>query len=930
MTLDEKITQLMMVAVWPTRDSSYIKEISRLVSDLKIGGLIFMKGSPYRQASQTNLYQSKAKIPLLISIDGEWGLSMRVDSTPSFPRQMMLGAANNLDLTHDLGQEIAKQCKRIGVHLNFAPDIDINNNMANPVINDRSFGENKFIVARHGTAYTKGMQEQHIMACAKHFPGHGDTESDSHYSLPIITGSRKRLDSLELYPFRELIKADVTSIMSAHLFVPALDSTPNQASSISPKVVNKLLKEEMGFEGIVVTDALNMKGVSSFYGPGETALRALIAGNDMLLFVEDVASSLEQIKSCVYCGSLAVEQINESCRKILLAKHWVGLNNYKPVNMNNLTSDLNCCSADMMIRKIVKKGIVVARNQDKVIPLLYPETNKIASVAVGNNGQNDFQDMLNNYIRCDYFSIDKNESKSKFDSLFNALQYYNFLIVSLHGTSRFVNKKLGLTQTQIEFVNRLLVSKKCILVVNGNPYILQHFTNARNVIVSFEDLPVNNQYAAQIIGGGVGSKGQLPVSVTSQFPFGTKIETDRTARFEYVHPEEAKIEINALAGIDSIVMDAIRQKAMPGCQVLVAKEGKVFFQKSFGSLVYDSLIPVRNNSLYDLASLTKVMGTTLAIMKLYEEDKIDLNDKLSHYLNFLKNSNKEKVTIKDVLLHQAGLQAFIPFYKKTMQNGVPDSTIYSPIKDSIFTIQLAANLFMNKNYEDKFWEEIASSELKKSGEYLYSDLGFMMLKKVVEVVSNTDFENYLYQNIYKPLNLSSMVFNPLLSFNINMIAPTENDTLWRKQVVRGYVHDQSAAMQGGVSGNAGLFSNANDVAIIMQMLLNKGIYGESRIFKASTVDLFTKKNNKKSRRGLGFDKPETNKNKISPTSLLCSDETFGHTGFTGTCTWADPEHDLVYVFLSNRVYPSAENKKLAETNVRTRIQDLIYELIKIK
>ncbi len=932
LTEDEKIAQLITVTVFTQRDSAHYRDIEKFITEQKIGGLMFLKGTPNKQASLTNYFQSKARVPLLISIDGEWGLSMRLDSTPVFPRQMVLGGANMPELTKEMGSEIAKHCKRMGIHINFAPDIDINNNPANPVINDRSFGENKYVVAKHGIAYAKGMQEKHVMAVAKHFPGHGDTESDSHLALPIINASMKRLDSLELYPFKELIKNDVGGIMVGHLFVPAIDTNLNTATSISPLAIKGLLKHDMGFDGMVVSDALNMRGVAGFTAPGEVTAKALAAGNDMLLYVDDVVQSIAWVKVYLSIGLISPEELDAACRKILTVKYWAGLSQYKPIETEGLYADLNCCSTDLLVNKIIKKGIVVAKNLDDIIPLQNPQDYKIASIAVGNNQFTAFQQTLNNYLHADYFSIDKNDSQTVFDSVFGILERYNLVVISLHNTSRYVSRKLGLTQLEIAFINRLLSQKKCILVNHGNPYILQHFTLARNVILAYEDLPTYNHLVAQVLMGAFHSNGKMPVSVTPAFPLASGIETETTQRFEYVLPEEIGIEHTPLTYIDTIVKEALDKGAMPGCQVFVAKSGKVIYQKSFGKMTYDSSAAlVQNYNLYDLASLTKMLGTTLAIMKLYEEGKIKLNDKIGLYLPFTRGTAKEKLCIREVLLHEAGLFPFIPFYKKTLVNGMPDSTLYRKIKDQTFSIQVADSLFMKNTYENEIWNTIVMSDMKPKGEYVYSDLGFMLLRKLVENVSNQKFEDYLFEHFYKPLNLANTVFNPLKKgIDKNKIGPTENDTVFRKQLIQGYVHDPGAAMLGGVSGHAGLFANANDVGIIMQMLINHGTYGNVRVLKTSTVDLFTKRQNKTSRRGLGFDKPETDPLKPSPAGKNCSPLAFGHTGFTGTCAWADPKNDLVYVFLSNRVNPSAENTKLANLNIRTRIQDLVYEAVKKK
>lgn len=932
LTDDEKIAQLMTIAVWTQRDTAYIREVETLVSQQKVGGIMFMRGTPVKQAMLTNYFQSLAKVPLLVSIDAEWGLSMRLDSVPVFPRQMVLGGANDLELTRQMGSEIAKQCKRLGIQLNFAPDVDVNNNAANPVINDRSFGENKYTVAKQGIAYTKGIQEQKVIACAKHFPGHGDTESDSHLALPIIYANSKRLDSLELYPFKELIKNDVAAIMVAHLFVPAIDTTANTATSISPLAVKGLLKEKLGFKGLVVTDGLNMHGVADFAAPGEVGAKALAAGNDLLLFVENVPQSIIWVNEYIKYGLISREEVNNACRKILIAKYWSGLNQYKPIELKGLYEDLNCCATELLINKVIKKGIVVAKNLDKIIPLEKPQQYKIASLAVGNNLFTTFQQTLNNYLHADYYSIDKNESQLAFDSIFGLMQHYSLVIISLHNTSRFVSKKLGLTQQEIDFINRLLADRKCILVNHGNPYILQYFPTARNVIVAYEDLPEYNHMAAQALMGAYAVRGKMPVSVTPNFPLAYGVETDVLNRFEYIMPEEIGIEHTPLNFIDTFVKEGLDAGAYPGCQVLVAKSGKVIYQKSFGKLSYDSAsVPVQNNNLYDLASLTKILATTLAIMKLNEEGLIGLDDKLGLYLPFLRGTSKEKLSIKEVMLHQAGLFPFIPFYKKTFVNGAPDTALFHLVQDETYNIKVSTNLFMNRNYEPEIWNGIAASELKSKGDYVYSDLGFIMLRKVVENISNQSFESYVNDNFYKPLNLANMVFNPLnKGIEKEKIAPTENDTIFRKQLLQGTVHDPGAAMLGGISGHAGLFSNANDVAVIMQMLLNGGTYGNIRVLKSSTIDLFTKRQTKKSRRGLGFDKPETDPHKISPTGKNCSPLAFGHTGFTGTCAWADPKNELVYVFLSNRVNPLAENTKLAQMNIRTRIQDLIYEAVKKK
>ncbi|MFN4972094.1 MAG: glycoside hydrolase family 3 N-terminal domain-containing protein [Bacteroidota bacterium] len=928
LTLDQRIAQLMMIPAWSGKDSAHIKEVACLVGEIGVGGIIFFKGTPHRQAVLTNYYQSLARVPLIIGIDGEWGLSMRLDSTPVFPRQMVMGASKDEQTVYEFGKTVGQQCRRMGIHFNFAPDIDINNNPLNPVINDRSFGENRNWVAKLGVQYMRGMQEQGVIASAKHFPGHGDVSTDSHYSLPLVAGNRNRLDSLELYPFRELIDKGVLSIMSAHLAVPALDTTPNMASSLSKKIITDVLKNELGFEGLVITDALNMRGVADFFGPGEVAARALMAGNDILLFVEDVPLAMAVIKRYMEQGLITEAQLEASCKKILRAKYWAGLSQYKPIPLENLIQDLNCCDAERMIHKLVRKGLVVVKNDDKIIPIENPHFYTIASVAVGQGNGSLFQKMTMNYTKADYFSIDKTERPDYFDSLYNALSSYNLVILSLHNTSRFVNKNHGLTQPQIDFVNRMLLSsKKVIVVAHGNPYMLRKFEKLRNVILAYEDLDVYNYYSAQLLFGGVAAEATLPVSVNEEMMMDKGIRTSKLNRFSYCLPEDAGVDHGPLKLIDTLITDAIQKGAMPGCQVLLAREGKVFYHKSFGKLTYTSAQQVENYHVYDVASLTKILATTLAMMSLADAGKININDPIGKYIPELNGSNKASLSISKIMMHEAGLVPFVPFYKSTGVDAQLNPLLYSNTQDSVYTLAVARQLFMHKNMEAWLWNRIIETELKKPGEYVYSDLGFILLRKVIEEASGKPFETYVNEQFYKPLNLSQTTFQPLKTIPADWIAPTENDTLFRKQLIWGTVHDQTAALQGGISGHAGLFSTANDVAVIMQMLLNGGTYGGQRLLSENVVKEFTKKHSKTNRRGYGFDKPETDTKKPSPVPSSMSAQTFGHTGFTGTAAWADPKHELVIVFLSNRVNPSADNKKLTEMNIRSRIIELVYEAI---
>lgn len=927
MNKEEKIGQLFMVAAYSNRDSSHIKEISKLIKDYNIGGLCFFQGGPSRQAGQTNYYQSISRIPLLVSIDAEWGLSMRLDSVVRYPKQMTLGAIADNQLIYDFGKETARQLKRVGAHLNFAPVIDVNNNPKNPVINDRSFGEDKYKVAAKGIEYMRGMQDHGVMANAKHFPGHGNTDKDSHLTLPTLNRSVPQLDSIELYPFRELMSRGIVSVMVGHLNVPSLDTTKNTASSISKNVVTKLLKEDLGYTGLVVTDALNMKGVSSFYAPGVVDAKALIAGNDMLLFTENVPRAIVEIKKAVDSGLISMTEIELRVKKILVAKYSVGLNKYQPVSLSGIYEDLNSNEAKLVSMKLYEHAMTLLANRNNLIPFKNLEESNIAAISIGADIENNFLQMCRNYANINAFALKKDASLNDFDFLAKNLEQYNTIIVALHDMSRNESRNYSISKQSIDFLNHISKYKNVVLVVFGNAYSLRNFDNQAPILLAYEENDFTRSIAAQTLFGGIAAKGTLPVSASETFKNGDGFIVDAPIRFKYTLPEEAGLCSSCLARIDNIVNSAIMQNAMPGCQIVIAKDGKVVYQKSYGNHSYDTKELVRNTDLYDIASLTKIMATNLAVMKMYDDGKLDFRKKLSHYVHYTrKHPIRKNLLVSDLLLHRSGFVPYIPFYKEslTQNDGVPN---YSSDSSAFYSIKVADKMYLRHDYPDLMRTKMINSELKDLGKYVYSDINFYLLKDMVEHQYKKGIDQITREKFYAPLGLSTMTYQPLKKFTANRIVPTENDTIFRKQLLDGYVHDQGAAMLGGVAGHAGLFSNANDVAIVMQMLLNNGTYGGETYFKASTVKKFTAKQMEGNRRGLGFDKPDADPKK-SPTCASASLNTFGHTGFTGTAAWADPNTGLVYVFLSNRIHPSAENKKLVELNVRTEIQQVIYDAMK--
>lgn len=923
MTLDERLGQLFMVAAYSNKDEAHLNSLISLVEKEKIGGLIFFQGGPIRQAKMTNVLQAKAKLPLWIAMDAEWGLGMRLDSTINFPRQLTLGAMRQNDRIYEMGREIARQTRRLGMHINFAPVVDVNNNPKNPVINNRSFGEDKNNVALKGLAYAEGLQDGNVMACAKHFPGHGDTGSDSHLTLPVISHDRKRLEDLELHPFRILINNGVQSIMAAHIHVPALDSTFNLATSLSPKVTTQLLKKEMGFDGLVFSDALNMKGVSKFYEPGEVDLKAFLAGNDVLLFAEDVPRAKKLFKEALKNGKLTEARVKESVVKILEAKFDLGLTKRQSVEIDGLYKDLNTPFGNFLIQDLYEKSLVLAAN-NKSIPIHTKDSFNLASLLIGTTEKNAFQNQLSAFAPVEHFQSGKSPSQS----LLNKLGKYETVIVGLFDMSKYSSRNYGITTETLEFLKQLNQQTNVVLSVFGSPYSLKYFENIPTVLLAHDEMEGAQKAAAQAIFGAIPISGKMPLTASEKFPLGFGIEQEQITRLHYASPEALGYASEQFEIIDSFVLEGIRDKAMPGCQVLVAKDGQIIWDKAYGDFDYKSNQKVKTSDIYDLASMTKVAATTLALMKLYEERKIQINRRMGDYLPIPDTSKVYNLIVKDVLTHSSGLQSWIPFYLKTIKDTLYDH-IYSASKDSVFTIPVADNLYMRACYRDSIYNWIFNAKVADKPEYRYSDLGFYMFKLIVETQTGKDFETYLNDVFYTSLGLQNTCFNPLNCFDKERIVPTEDDKLFRKQLICGYVHDPGAAMLGGVGGHAGLFSNAEDMAVLLQMLLNGGEYGGNRYLESKTIHYFTRKQKKDNRRGLGFDKPEPDIYEPGPTAMSASSRSFGHSGFTGTCFWADPDHNLIYIFLSNRVNPDASNKKLIRDNIRTNIHQSIYDILKV-
>lgn len=928
MTIDEKIGQLFMIQAYSNLDSVHENKIKEMIQKYHVGNLIFMQGTPIKQAQLTNTYQSLSEIPLMIGFDGEWGLDMRLQNTYRFPWNMTLGAIQDNTLIRKFGEHLGRHAKRIGIHVNFAPVVDINTNPLNPIIGNRSFGESKQNVTLKAIEFSQGMQSEGVLANAKHFPGHGDTATDSHLKLPVLNFNKERLDSIELYPYKRVFDAGIASVMTAHLSIPVLESNPKLPTSLSPKVVTDLLKEKLGFLGLIFTDGLNMKGAANYSSSAEINLAAIQAGNDVLLIPQDVPASINLIKNAIDSGVLSLDRIDESVRKILLAKYKVGLHLYKPIDTLNLIKDLNTIEDEVLHRELVKNSMTIIKNNKKTLPIQdLKKYENIAYVAMGDDHGDKFLETLNKYSKIQKVSSDN------LNELINTLEDFDLVIVGFHKSNTHPWKSFEFSNQELVWLHEISRKNTTILSVFASPYSLlniKSFNNLESVLVAYQNSEISQVISAQTIFGAIEANGKLPVSIKNEFPVGTGIQTKKIQRLQYSIPESVGMSSQKLAKIDSVAALVLEEKMSPGLQVLVARKGVVVYEKSFGFHTDKKKIEVNNSDVYDVASLTKILASLPMLIKAEEENKIALSSTVRKILPKFKKSNKDTLTVREILSHYGQLKAWIPFYKLTQDSLTQKNlkNFYSFKKSNNFTIKVAKDLYLNSSFKDSIFKQIRDAEQREKPGYKYSDLGYYIFKEALEKKYKKELDILVDEEFYKPLGANRMSYLPLSKFKKSSIIPSEKDNYFRNQLLHGYVHDMGAAMLGGVGGHAGLFSNSNDIAKMMQLYLQKGFYGGKRYFDSETFDKFNKRyySDKKVRRGLGFDKPQLDST-VMATCGCVSEESFGHSGFTGTYTWADPVSEIIYVFLSNRVFPTMENYGLVKENIRTKIQQIIQEAI---
>ena len=930
MSLDEKLGQLFMISAYSNKDSVHVNSVEKLIVEHKVGGVIFFQGGPVRQANLTNRFQSKSKIPLFIAIDAEWGLSMRLDSTFVHPWNMTLGAVQDLNLIEKVGESMGKESKRMGVHFNFAPVLDINTNPKNPVIGFRSFGESKVNVSDRAIALMKGVQSQGVFSTGKHFPGHGNTAVDSHKALPLVDYSKEHIDLVELYPYKRMFDEGLVSVMVGHLNIPSLEPRPNYPTSISKSIVTELLQNEMQFDGLIVTDALNMKGVSNYRDnmdipstPGDIDLKAFLAGNDILLCSDNISFSIEKMRSAYLTNVISEERLAYSVKKILHYKFKAGLPQFKPIDTSNLVQDINPSSNKALHYQLFDNAITVLHNKESILPIKKLQNNKIAYVKLGDSQNTDFVTTLKKYTEI------TEVASQNIDSLNLKLKEFDTVIVGFHKSDRAFRNQ-DFTETESLWLQEIAKENKVILDVFAKPYSLlpiSNYDDIEGLVVSYQNSDVAQIVSAELIFGAIEAKGKLPVSINTHFKVNDGLPTEKLNRLGFTAPENVGMSTMKLQEIEQIANKAIEEKIAPGIVVLVARKGKVVYQKAFGCQTYDKLKMVSTTDLYDVASLTKMIATLPNVMQQYDKGKVTLATTLATMLPLFKDSNKASINFKDLLLHNAQLIPYIPYYKNTLDSsGKPLERYYSKTPALNFSKQVADSMFIRNDFHDTIMKIMVDSKLLPEKKYKYSDLTFMILKEYLEKSTSKKLNVLVQDQFFQSLGMNNSLFNPLQKKNKSDIAPTEIDNYFRHQTLQGYVHDQGAAIEGGVQGHAGLFSNAMDIAKMMQLYLQKGNYGGIQYFSSQTFDDFNTcylcaEGNV---RGLGFNKPRGIDN---PASKSASDSSFGHTGFTGTMTWADPVTETVYVFLSNRTYPEVVENKLAKGKIREQIQEIIYDAI---
>ncbi|WP_295727756.1 glycoside hydrolase family 3 N-terminal domain-containing protein [uncultured Muribaculum sp.] len=945
-TLDlrHRVGQLFIPMLDPRSTPAAKSAVKGYIDRYGIGGILISGGTTAQHAALIDYAQSISPIPLLVTLDGEWGPAMRLKDAERFPYNMTLGGIDDDTLLSDYGREVARQCRLLGVHVVFAPVLDVNSRPDNPVIGRRSFGEDAQRVSALGRAYSRGLEEGGVLSVAKHFPGHGDTGTDSHKALPTVDHSAETLRKVDLLPFADYVKDGFGGVMVGHLNVPALDNS-GRASSMSRRITEGVLRNDLGFEGLVFTDGLAMKGATPPEG-GDNCVGALIAGADMLVEPASIRTSMTAILEAVKSGRLPESTIDERCRSVLRWKYALGLSRRPTPSPADLRTRMNGAESENVRRRLTAASVICLDNADGILPIGRLDTASIAVVNIGAPARNTFSGYCARYAKIDVYSASGGTPLTS--AVKKDILSHDIVIAAVYDDDAAARAALSSLKDAGKLVDVFFIGH----------YKVARFAPiaSRTVVLCGENTALTQEYAAQALFGGIRVNATLPVTIKGVAPAGTGVGLLKT-RLGYTNPEAHGFTTAMSREVDSLIRLGVRTGAFPGAVVLVAKDGDVVLERAYGYTDSQRTHRVSADStLYDLASVSKIAGTLPGVMKAVDDGLLDITSPAARYIPGLRTEGRDKITLRQMLMHESGFPAGI-----SNAAAVTDSDSYTgklvsmrPTRDN--TIKLARRAYANRNARlrtditshtrtdrtpwqiapslwvgpstrDTLMNRIYNATLRDPG-YRYSDLNFAMLMDAEERATGMPHEKWVAGKIFAPLGAWHTGYRPLEHFKPSEIAATEHDRWLRKATLRGYVHDELAAYSGGVQGNAGLFSTAGDLAKLGQMWLDGGRYGGQRIISEPVVREFMTARSDISRRGLGFDAPDMANPEASPTAPEAHPSTVGHLGFTGTCMWIDPSRDLIFIFLTNRINPSRDNRAWTDLDIRPKLFSAVISGLK--
>jgi beta-glucosidase-like glycosyl hydrolase/CubicO group peptidase (beta-lactamase class C family) len=911
MSLAQRAGQVMMVRAFGeyyAADAAQRQELMQQVEDLELGGVVLFRSEAFEAAALVADLQRRAAAaghpPLLIAADFEWGAEFRVGGAVPFPTAMAVGATGDVEAAEWMGRASARDARALGVHWIFAPVADVNNNPRNPVINVRSFGEDPEQVGRLAAAFVAGAQAAGAMATAKHFPGHGDTGVDSHIAMPVLRVDNQRLQAVELAPFRDTIDAGVSSIMTAHLSVPAITADEQLPATLSRAVLTDLLRAQLDFKGLVVTDAMEMGGITRSWWSGQAAVEALAAGADVVLLPPFPDAVRGAIVRGVENGELAPERLEEAARRVLEYKARLGLHlGASTPALADLPEHFAPTAEATRAEEIAGDAVTLLRDRAEVLPLDARRWQRVVVVGISDTGTPVDVSTLTAALRARLASvssrsIDGRTRGEEAASLVAEAARASAVVMAVRARVRSNQERITLPEVQQRYGQMLAnLDVPVILVALGSPYVVSAFPDADAAVVAYGwSDPLQRALAASLTGAS-GWRGHLPVTVPGLYPLGYGIERpalDATLQA----PPDAAVETPATSGqllpddlgeARATLQRFVDAQAFPGAVYAVGHRNVLVALNAVGRMSYDAAAPpMPVEAVFDLASLTKAVATTTVAMKAVEAGRLRLDYAVRAYVPEFVGAGKDDVTVRHLLLHVSGLPAFERFYRDYDPDELGART-RADILQRIYTTEL---------------------ETRPGERYTYSDLGIILLGEVLDRALGESYETFAMREIFAPLAMTHTRWNPPAAW-LDMIPPTERDP-WRGRIVHGEVHDENAAAMGGVSTHAGLFSSAADLAVFAQMLVNLGTYDHQRILDRATVDRWTRRQNEPdgSSRAIGWDTARP-----SGGWGMFSERAYGHTGFTGTSLWIDPQRDLFVVLLTNRVHPTRENTQIGEARI---------------